>query len=67
MSTMLGFLVGLIIAGACGYFDKATIDSAPVVNFLWVRRFPLSVKGELVLPFIASYVIVISEAIGNIT
>ncbi|BGP58006.1 hypothetical protein JCM8202v2_005663 [Rhodotorula sphaerocarpa] len=67
MSTMLGFLVGLIIAGACGYFDTATISSAPVVNFLWVRRFPLNIRGELVLPFLASYLVVISECVGNIS
>ncbi|GAA5990421.1 hypothetical protein JCM10908_007363 [Rhodotorula pacifica] len=67
MSTMLGFLVGIIIAAACGYFQTDVINSAPVANFLWVRRFPLSVKGELVLPFLASFLVVISEAIGNIT
>ncbi|KWU43840.1 Xanthine/uracil permease, partial [Rhodotorula sp. JG-1b] len=67
MSTMLGFLVGIIIAAACGYFQTDVINSAPVVNFLWVRRFPLSVRGELVLPFMASFLVVISEAVGNIT
>lgn len=67
MSTMCGFLVGLVVAGACGYFQTDVINSAPVVNFLWVRRFPLSVRGELVLPFMASFLVVISEAVGNIT
>ncbi|GAA5888271.1 hypothetical protein JCM6882_008563 [Rhodosporidiobolus microsporus] len=67
MSTMIGLLIGIIIAAATGYFVKASIDSAPVVTFLWTTTFPLSVKGELVLPFIAAYLIVIAEGIGNIT
>ncbi|GEM12541.1 membrane transporter, nucleobase:cation symporter-2 [Rhodotorula toruloides] len=67
MSAMLGLIIGMIVAGAIGYFDKSYFSSAPVVTFLWVHRFPLSVRGELVLPFIASYLVVISEGIGNIT
>ncbi|GAA5885630.1 hypothetical protein JCM3774_001998 [Rhodotorula dairenensis] len=67
MSTMLGFIVGIIIAAACGYFETDVINAAPVVNFIWVRRFPLSVRGELVLPFLASFLVVISEGIGSIT
>ncbi|TNY24136.1 permease family-domain-containing protein [Rhodotorula diobovata] len=66
-SVMLGLLVGIIVAAACGYFDTSVIDNAPAATFLWVRRFPLSVRGELVLPFLAAYLIVISEGIGNIT
>ncbi|GAA6014475.1 hypothetical protein JCM10207_001620 [Rhodosporidiobolus poonsookiae] len=66
-STMLGLLVGIIIAAACGYFRKSVIDEAPAATFLWTTTFPLSVKGELVLPFLASYLVVVSEAIGNIT
>ncbi|EMS20452.1 hypothetical protein NBRC10512_003036 [Rhodotorula toruloides] len=67
MSAMLGLIIGMIVAGAIGYFDKSAFSSAPVITFLWVHRFPLSVRGELVLPFIASYLVVISEGIGNIT
>ncbi|GAA5931570.1 hypothetical protein JCM10213_003145 [Rhodosporidiobolus nylandii] len=66
-SSMLGFLVGIIIAAACGYFQSDVISSAPAGTFLWVHRFPLSVKGELILPFLAAYLVVVSEAIGNIT
>lgn len=61
MSAMLGLIIGMIVAGGIGYFDKSAFSSAPVITFLWVHRFPLSVRGELVLPFIASYLVVISE------
>ncbi|BGP03221.1 hypothetical protein NBRC10513v2_006950 [Rhodotorula toruloides] len=67
MSAMLGLIIGMIVAGAIGYFQTSAFDSAPVITFLWVHRFPLSVRGELVLPFIASYLVVISEGVGNIT
>ncbi|GAA5827822.1 hypothetical protein JCM11251_007690 [Rhodosporidiobolus azoricus] len=67
MSTMIGLLIGIIIAAATGYFVKSSIDAAPVITFLWTTTFPLSVKGELVLPFMAAYLIVIAEGIGNLT
>lgn len=66
-SVILGLLTGCIIAGATGYFDRAGIDSAPAVSFVWVRTFPLTVYGPLVLPLMAVYVICATEAIGDIT
>ncbi|GAA5869543.1 hypothetical protein JCM8547_001519 [Rhodosporidiobolus lusitaniae] len=67
LSTVLGLLVGIIISASTGYFTGSSITSAPVASFLWVKTFPLSVRGELILPFLASYLVVISEGIGNIT
>ncbi|GAA5980475.1 hypothetical protein JCM11641_003407 [Rhodosporidiobolus odoratus] len=66
-SSMLGLIVGMVIAGATGYFQTSTIREAPAATFLWTTTFPLSVKGELVLPFLAAYLVVVSEAVGNIT
>lgn len=66
-SVVIGLLTGCIIGGACGYFDRAGIDSAPAASFIWVHTFPLSVYGPLVLPIMAVYVIVATEAIGDIT
>lgn len=66
-AVILGLLVGCIIAAATGYFDKSGIDSAPVVSFVWVKTFPLSVYGPLVLPLLAVYVICATETIGDIT
>ena len=66
-SVVLGLLTGCIIAGATGYFDKSTIDAAPAVSFIWVQTFKLSVYGPLVLPMLAVYLILMMEAIGDIT
>lgn len=67
MSVMLGLVVGMIVTGALGYFDTSTIHDAPAATFVWVTTFPLSVRGELVLPLLAAYLVVISEGIANIT
>jgi len=63
----MGLLVGCIIGAATGYFDKTSIDAAPVASFIWVHTFPLSVYGPLILPLLAVYLILMMEAIGDIT
>ena len=64
---VLGLLVGCIVAAACGYFSSSGINEAPAVSFIWVHTFPLSIYGPLVLPFLAIYVVLAVEAIGDIT
>jgi uracil-xanthine permease len=66
-SVVLGLLVGCIIAGATGYFDKSSIDAAPAASFIWVKTFPLSVYGPLILPIMAVFLILMMEAIGDIS
>ncbi|KAL2202972.1 Xanthine/uracil permease [Sarocladium strictum] len=66
-SVVIGLLVGCIIGGAAGYFNRAGIDSAPAASFIWVHTFPLTVYGPLVLPIMAVYIICATEAIGDIT
>lgn len=66
-SVVIGLLVGCIVAAACGYFDRSGIDAAPVASFIWVETFPLTVYGPLVLPILAVYVILATEATGDIT
>lgn len=66
-SVVLGLLVGCVIAAACGYFDRRGIDSAPITSFIWVHTFPLSVYGPLVLPLLSVFIIVATEAVGDIT
>jgi uric acid-xanthine permease len=66
-SVVIGLLVGCIIAAATGYFDRSGIDDAPVASFIWVKTFPLTVYGPLVLPLLALYIICACEAIGDIT
>ncbi|KAF4554477.1 Uric acid-xanthine permease [Elsinoe fawcettii] len=66
-AVVIGLLVGCIIAAATGYFDRSTIDAAPVASFPWVQTFKLSVYGPLVLPLIAVYLICATECVGDIT
>ena len=66
-SVVLGLLTGCIIAAATGYFDRSGIDSAPAASFIWVHTFPLSIHPPLVLPILAVYILVATEAIGDIT
>ncbi|KAL8904981.1 MAG: hypothetical protein Q9171_006850 [Xanthocarpia ochracea] len=66
-AVVLGLLVGCIIAGATGYFSDSGIRAAPAASFIWVKTFPLSVQGSLVLPLLAVYIVLMMEAIGDIT
>ncbi|KIW10668.1 hypothetical protein PV08_11632 [Exophiala spinifera] len=56
MSVLLGLAVGCAISGATGYWSRENIDSAPVVTFLWVHTFKLSVDGALVLPLLIMFI-----------
>jgi xanthine/uracil permease len=55
-SVLIGLAVGCAISGATGYWSRENIDSAPVVTFLWVHTFKLSVDGALVLPLLIMFV-----------
>lgn len=66
-AVIIGLLVGCIIAAACGYFDRSSIDAAPVASFIWVRTFPLTIYAPLILPLLAVYIVVMMESIGDIT
>jgi len=66
-AVVIGLLVGCIIAGATGYFDRRSIDSSPAVSFIWVHTFKLSIYGPIVLPLLAVYMVLAMEAIGDIT
>lgn len=66
-SVFIGFVTGMIIAAATGYFNGKTIQQAPGGTFLFVHTFPLGLRGQLVLPMLASYAVIVAESIGNIT
>ncbi|KAH3680327.1 hypothetical protein WICMUC_000394 [Wickerhamomyces mucosus] len=66
-AVIIGLLVGCIVAAACGYFSDSQITAAPAATFLWVHTFKLSVYGPAVLPFLATYIVLMMEAIGDIT
>jgi len=66
-AVVMGLLAGCIIAAATGYFDPSGIAAAPAASFIWVHTFPLSVYGPIVLPLLAVYIVLLMEAIGDIT
>lgn len=66
-AVVVGLCIGCIIGGATGYFDTSGIIAAPAVSFIWVHTFPLSVYGPIVLPLLAVYIVLMMEAIGDIT
>ncbi|KAI9839272.1 MAG: hypothetical protein M1819_003267 [Sarea resinae] len=66
-AVVIGLLVGCIIAAACGYFSSSGINAAPAASFIWVHTFKLSVYGPIVLPLLAVYIVLMMEAIGDIT
>jgi len=66
-AVVLGLLVGCIVAAACGYFSRTSIDAAPVGSFIWRYTFPLSIYPPIVLPLLAVYIVLTMEAIGDIT
>lgn len=66
-AVILGLFVGCVVAAACGYFSSQTVAAAPAVTFVWVKTFKLQVYGPAVLPFLAVYIVLMMEAIGDIT
>ncbi|ODV83923.1 hypothetical protein CANARDRAFT_29644 [[Candida] arabinofermentans NRRL YB-2248] len=66
-AVICGLLVGCIVSAACGYFSHDNIDAAPAATFMWVHTFKLSVYGPAVLPMLACYIVLMMEAIGDIT
>lgn len=55
-SIILGLAVGCAISGATGYWSRENIDAAPVITFLWVHTFKLSVDGALILPLLIMFI-----------
>ncbi|KAI4163271.1 MAG: hypothetical protein LQ342_003006 [Letrouitia transgressa] len=66
-AVVIGLLVGCIIAAATGYFSSAGINAAPAASFIWVKTFPLTVYGPIILPLLAVYIVLMMEAIGDIS
>ncbi|KAI5286926.1 hypothetical protein KEM54_006379 [Ascosphaera aggregata] len=64
---IIGLLVGCIVAAACGYFDRTSIDEAPLTSFVWVKTFPLQLYPPAILPLLALYVVLMMESIGDMT
>ena len=66
-AVVVGLLVGCIVAAACGYFSSAGISGAPAASFIWVKTFPLHIYAPIILPLLAVYIVLMMEAIGDIS
>ncbi|KAJ7510694.1 xanthine/uracil permease [Mycena galericulata] len=62
ISIIVGLAVGCIVAGAAGYIDGSSIDTAPAITFLWVHTFKIGIYPPAILPISLAM-----EAIGDIT
>lgn len=65
-AVICGLLIGCIVAAACNYFDRSGIDVAPAATFFWVHTFTPGVYGPAFLPFLAMFLVLMMEAIGDI-
>ena len=67
-SIVIGLVIPSVVLGIpLHYTSRSTIDSAPAITFLWTKTFPLKVYGPAVLPLLAVYCSLLSEAVGDIT
>ncbi|ORX77544.1 purine permease [Basidiobolus meristosporus CBS 931.73] len=64
---VLGLIVGLIVSWTTGYVDTSVINEAPVVTFVWVKTFPLSIYTPAIIPILVIYMLIAVESIGTIT
>ncbi|KAI9356736.1 purine permease, partial [Zopfochytrium polystomum] len=67
IQVVLGLLVGCVVSAALGYWDKSSIDAAPVVDFPWTHTYKLSVYAPAIVPFCFAYVVLAIESIGDVT
>lgn len=67
-SIVIGLVFPSVVLGIPLHFtSRSTIDSAPAITFLWTTTFPLKVYGPAVLPMLAVYCSLLSEAVGDMT
>ncbi|KAG0378947.1 hypothetical protein BGX24_002279 [Mortierella sp. AD032] len=64
---VIGLIVGMIVAVACGYTTRESLDAAPVITFLWVKTYKLSIYPPAIIPLLITYVLAMVESIGDIT
>lgn len=67
-SVVIGLVFPTLVLGIpLHYTSRESIDSAKAITFLWVHTFKLTVYGPAVLPLLAVYLSLMSEAVGDIT
>ncbi|KAF9953144.1 hypothetical protein BGZ72_005645 [Mortierella alpina] len=64
---VIGLVVGMVVAVACGYTTSASIDAAPTVTFLWTTTYKYGVYPPAIIPLLITYTLAMVESIGDIT
>ncbi|KAF9943767.1 hypothetical protein BGZ65_000328, partial [Modicella reniformis] len=64
---VLGLIVGMVVAVACGYTDSTSVNASPTVTFLWTTTYPLSIYAPAIIPLLITYTLAMVESIGDIT
>ncbi|KAF9903827.1 hypothetical protein EC991_003275 [Linnemannia zychae] len=64
---VIGLVIGLVVAIACGYTTTESVDAAPVVTFLWVRTYKIGIYPPAIIPILITYTLAMVESIGDIT
>ncbi|KAF9357955.1 hypothetical protein BGX26_002747 [Mortierella sp. AD094] len=64
---VIGLVIGMIVAVACGYTTSDSIKAAPSATFLWTTTYKLSIYPPAIIPLLISYVLAMVESIGDIT
>lgn len=65
LQIMIGLVSGIILSAALGYLNTEIIESAPIISFPLVRRFPLGVYVPALIPVMLTYVVVGVGMIGT--
>eukprot|EP00529_Nitzschia_sp_RCC80_P012811 CAMPEP_0113497718 /NCGR_PEP_ID=MMETSP0014_2-20120614/30776_1 /TAXON_ID=2857 /ORGANISM="Nitzschia sp." /LENGTH=611 /DNA_ID=CAMNT_0000391669 /DNA_START=94 /DNA_END=1929 /DNA_ORIENTATION=- /assembly_acc=CAM_ASM_000159 len=71
-NVIIALCIGYIIAAVTNYnglryVTNDNIKAAPVITFLWVYTFPLSLYGPAVIPLVIGYLVTTVETVGDIS
>jgi uric acid-xanthine permease len=71
-NVIIALCIGYIIAAVTSYngiryVTRDNIEAAPVITFLWVYTFPLSIYGPAVIPLLIGYLVTTVETVGDLS
>ncbi|KAG0205880.1 hypothetical protein BGX28_002570 [Mortierella sp. GBA30] len=64
---VIGLVVGMVVAVACGYTNSSSIDAAPTITFLWTTTYKYGIYPPAIIPLLITYTLAMVESIGDIT
>jgi len=61
------FISGVVTVDGKSFWNEAIIERAPGITFVFVKTFPLSIYGPMIIPSLICFIITTIETIGDIT